>query len=181
MFIHLAKSASGVPGVWSQHRYPRQLAETCCAKHSCCACRRGRLPAVPAPAGLPAAAPVGLGGQPGRTPAPGPRWSCWRGCPCWAGGVRMPPAPRVMAQQVLGVWVVRDRQVGCEAPLSSPPSPHAFASPSPSRKLPFIPTHQFWSIDFFFKVHSPLTLGVNHRHLGLDEGSLSVHNSFCLS
>jgi len=39
----------------------------------------------------------------------------------WWG--RDPPAPRVMAQQVLGAWVVWERWVGWEAPPSSPPPP----------------------------------------------------------
>lgn len=64
-----------------------------------------------------------------------------------------------------------------------PASPSAFFSPSPSKKFPFIPTHQFWLTDLFFFLRSILLLpwGVNHRHLGLDEGSLSVHNFCCLS
>lgn len=74
----------------------------------------------------------------------------------------MPPEARVRlvkAQHVFGGLDGVGDPGSMESSSVQPNSLSAFAFPLLSRKFPLISIQHFLSIDFFFKVHSTLTLG----------------------
>lgn len=92
----------------------------------------------------------------------------------------MPPKARVRlvkAQHVLGGLDGVGEAGSMGSSSVQPISLSAFAFPLISRKFPFISTQPFWSIDFFLRSILLLPWVINHRHLGVDEGSNSVCNS----
>lgn len=116
-------------------------------------------PAVPAPAGLPAAVPMGLGGR-SQDPRPRHRVELLGRLPLlgwWAQG-----APSTQGDAGEGPAGFGDLGgVGEAGPTGSssvqPNSPGTFASPSPSRKFLFIQHISFGPL-LFIKVYSSLTL-----------------------
>lgn len=160
MFIHLAKSALGVPGIWSQHPSQRHTVLS--------------TPTAETLAYALTAVPMGL------NPCARHQEELLEGLPLMGWWVWDAPKSQGEASEGPACLGGLDG-VGEAGSMGSssvqPISLSAFAFPLISRKFPFISTQPFWSIDFFLRSILLLPWVINHRHLGVDEGSNSVCNS----